>query len=107
MRTTIFILCSIILMSAVVVLNVASTLQGHHTLTRATRLSQLTKSLKLTDLVIWTESRYTRHPSQADRFSAFQDIPGALEHFPSGSFVGVPPSLEVTFEKKDNPGARQ
>ncbi|HOC42204.1 MAG TPA: hypothetical protein PKJ99_04215 [Thermoanaerobaculales bacterium] len=46
--------------------------------------------LGLTDLAIWTEARYTRHPSQADLFSPFQDFPASLEHFPAGSVVGGP-----------------
>ena len=46
--------------------------------------------LGLTDLCLFTEARYTRHPSQADRFSPFQDHPHALEHFPSGSLVAPP-----------------
>jgi len=46
--------------------------------------------LGLTDLAIWTEARYTRHPSQTDLFSPFQDLPSSLEHFPAGSVVGVP-----------------
>ncbi len=45
------------------------------------------RRLDLTDLCLFTEARYTRHPSQADRFAAFQDHPVALEHFPSGSLV--------------------
>lgn len=47
----------------------------------------LVEVLELTDLSLWTEARYTRHPSQADLFSAFQDLPSALEHFPAGSIV--------------------
>lgn len=50
-------------------------------------LTRLTRQLGLTDLAIWTEARYTRHPSQADFFSAFQNFPGALEHFPAGSVL--------------------
>ena len=49
--------------------------------------ASLVKSLGLTDLAIWTEARYTRHPSQADFFTPFQDFPSALEHFPAGSVV--------------------
>lgn len=49
---------------------------------------QLVHQLGLTDLSIWSEARYTRHPSQADYFTAFQDYPGAIEHFPAGSIVG-------------------
>lgn len=43
--------------------------------------------LGLTDLALFTEARYTRHPSQADLHSAFQDHPLAFEHFPSGSLI--------------------
>ena len=46
--------------------------------------------LGLTDLAIWTEARYTRHPSQSDRFAPFQDFPSSIEHFPAGSIVGPP-----------------
>jgi len=46
--------------------------------------------LQLTDLCLFTEARYTRHPSMADLHSAFQDHPLALEHFPSGSLVSPP-----------------
>lgn len=47
----------------------------------------LVTALELTDLAFWTEARYTRHPSQADFFSPFQDFPSALEHFPAGSIL--------------------
>ena len=48
---------------------------------------QLVSHLGLTDLAIWTEARYTRRPSQTDFFSAFQDFPGAIDHFPAGSIL--------------------
>ena len=47
----------------------------------------LVATLQLTDLSIWTEARYTRHPSQADFFSPFQDFPSSFEHFPAGSIL--------------------
>ena len=47
----------------------------------------LVSRLELTDLAIWTEARYTRHPSQTDFFSAFQDFPGSFDHFPAGSLM--------------------
>jgi hypothetical protein len=50
----------------------------------------LAARLGLTDLALFTEARYTRHPSQADMHSAFQDHPLALEHFPSGSVMPPP-----------------
>jgi hypothetical protein len=52
-------------------------------------LAKLAADLRLTDLVLCTEARYTRHPSQADRHAAFQEHPGALEHFPTGSLLTV------------------
>ncbi len=48
---------------------------------------QLVKALGITDLSLFSEARYTRHPSQADLFAPFQDFPGALEHFPTGSMI--------------------
>jgi hypothetical protein len=53
----------------------------------------LVRELGLTDLSLFTEARYTRHPSQADRHTPFQDHPGALEHFPTGSLLPLPPCL--------------
>jgi len=52
--------------------------------------SQVVRELQLTDLCLFTEARYTRHLSQADLFSPFQDHPMAFEHFPSGS-LALPP----------------
>lgn len=73
----------------------------------------LAQLLVLTDLAIWTEARYTRHPSQADFFSAFQDSPAALEHFPAGAlslpqFPAQPPitvNLAVKREAEDEPAS--
>jgi hypothetical protein len=48
---------------------------------------QLVSVLSLTDLALWTEARYTRHPSMADLFSPFQDHPAAFDHFPAGSLM--------------------
>ncbi len=67
---------------------------------------QLVKQLGLTDLSIWSEARYTRHPSQADLFTAFQDYPGAFDHFPAGSIVGpgTPQrNTSLKFQKKVTP----
>ncbi len=48
----------------------------------------------LTDLALFTEARYTRHLSQSDLHSAFQDHPFSFEHFPSGSFY-LPPQVST------------
>lgn len=47
----------------------------------------------LTDLCLFTEARYTRHPTLADLHSAFQDGPLSIEHFPAGALAGPPPAL--------------
>ena len=57
------------------------------------RRAELVKQLDLTDLSLFTEARYTRHLSQADLHTGFQDHPLALEHFPSGSLLLPPASL--------------
>jgi hypothetical protein len=54
---------------------------------------KLVGHLKITDLCLFTEARYTRHPTQSDFHAAFQDHPVALEHFPSGSLVSPPDHL--------------
>ncbi|NOY52366.1 MAG: hypothetical protein GXP58_01965 [Deltaproteobacteria bacterium] len=61
---------------------------------------ELVKTLELTDLAIWTEARYTRHPSQADCFTPFQDSPSAFEHFPAGSILapGRPADSTTTLQ---------
>lgn len=51
----------------------------------------LVRELGLSDLALFTEARYTRHPTQADRHAPFQDHPAALEHFPTGSLLLPPP----------------
>jgi len=53
----------------------------------------MVKRFELTDLCLFTEARYTRHPSMADLHTPYQDYPLSLEHFPSGSIIRVPPHL--------------
>jgi hypothetical protein len=47
---------------------------------------QVVNSLGISDLAVSTEARYTRHPAASDPVVPFMDHPGALEHFPSGSY---------------------
>jgi hypothetical protein len=49
--------------------------------------ADMVRRLDLTDLCLFTEARYTRHPTQADLHAPFQDHPMSLEHFPSGSLL--------------------
>lgn len=64
-------------------------------------MASLVGALELTDLCLFTEARYTRHLSQTDLYSAFQDHPTALEHFPTGSIAGPPVKLRRRNEKLD------
>lgn len=50
------------------------------------RMQQVVSALGFSDVVIATEARYIRHYSISDNVAPFMDHPGALEHFPSGSF---------------------
>jgi len=52
--------------------------------------AEMVERLELTDLCLFTEANYTRHLSQADLHTPFQDSPMSLEHFPSGSLVAPP-----------------
>jgi len=62
------------------------------------RKGQLVRQLGLTDLCLFTDARYCRHLSMADRNTPFQDYPMSFEHFPSGSLFAPPPHLR---EKTD------
>lgn len=72
---------------------------GHAVLTEPAREAALkekadmVKALGLTDLCLFTEASYTRHPAVADLGTAFQDHPLSLEHFPSGSIIPPPRHL--------------
>lgn len=57
---------------------------------RMTAEAELVRGAGLTDLALFTEARYARHPSLADLHTAFQDNPMSFEHFPSGVFVPRP-----------------
>ena len=69
------------------------------------RTAELVTRLRLSDVVLCTEARYTRHLTQADLHSAFQDHPVALEHFPSGSLLPPPALLLDRHEPLDREAA--
>ncbi|HCC54361.1 MAG TPA: hypothetical protein DEQ20_05485 [Desulfobulbaceae bacterium] len=54
------------------------------------KLEVVTSGLGLTDLAVATEARYTRHPAVSDAMAPFMDHPGAIEHFPTGTFWLLP-----------------
>lgn len=67
-------------------------------------LDGIVRTLKLTDMALFTDARYTRHPSQADLFSPFQDYPRSIEHFPTGTIIPPPEfnSIETIIGTGDN-----
>lgn len=72
---------------------------------RLAETARLVGRIGLTDLALFTEARYTRHPSLADLHTPFQDHPMSFEHFPSGIFVAPPTerlvSGAISTEAKD------
>jgi len=63
--------------------------------------SELVKRFELTDLCLFTEASYTRHLTQVDLNTPFQDYPVCLEHFPSGSILMPPEMLKRSYGKID------
>ena len=62
---------------------------------------EMVRRLELTDLCLFTEASYIRHLSQADLHTPFQDYPMSVEHFPSGSLLGPPPTIKKINAKLD------
>ncbi|UCF89769.1 MAG: hypothetical protein JSW39_15825 [Desulfobacterales bacterium] len=60
---------------------------------------ELVGRYELTDLCLFTDARYTRHPTMADVHTPFQDYPTSLEHFPSASILSLPPHLRPLARK--------
>jgi hypothetical protein len=93
-HSTLFFLLSGLGLLTILLLAVhAASASGTAGAARAEQL-RLARSLQLTDLCIFTEARYTRHPAMADNHAPFQEHPAALEHFPSGALL-LPPGRQV------------
>jgi hypothetical protein len=86
-RSTLFLACLALGSGLLVLSLVHASLAGRWAAPSVTQRAGLVGELGLTDLALFTEARYTRQPTQADLHSAFQDHPGALDHFPTGSLV--------------------
>jgi hypothetical protein len=74
--------------------------QAHLDMPLLNQRAEIVRVLGLTDLCLFTEARYTRHPSLADLSTPFQDHPVSLEHFPSGTIVPVPSHLIEPIREK-------
>jgi len=93
MRKSTLLILAIGLLSMLFLLSVLDASLSRQDVDSRIRLMQTqVRDYELTDLSLFTEARYTRHLSQADGFTPFQDHPMAFEHFPSGSLV-TPPAL--------------
>ncbi len=64
-------------------------------------MSEMARRLDITDLCLFAEANYTRHISQADLHTPFQDGPFSLDHFPSGAIVPPPEAIKRMNEKLD------
>ncbi|MEW8323919.1 MAG: hypothetical protein AB2688_18830 [Candidatus Thiodiazotropha taylori] len=92
-RSNTFFVCLLVLLTGFMASLVDVASESGQGLPQAPESAELVSRLGLTDLSLFTEARYTRHPSQADIHSAFQDHPVALEHFPTGSLLQPPMGL--------------
>ena len=61
------------------------------------QVTTLVRTLELTDLCLFTEARYTRHPAMADLSTPFQDYPMSMEHYPTGALMAPPSHLRQGF----------
>ena len=60
----------------------------------------LVRELGLTDLALFSEANYTRHPSLTDFSTPLQDSPMSFEHFQSGALLSPPAQIEGGHVKK-------
>lgn len=90
-KSTLFLLTMIMEVAVLALLLVHASLGEEAQRANLQEKAGVVTMLKLTDLCLFPEARYARHPSQADWHAAFQDHPLSLEHFPAGSFTAPPP----------------
>jgi hypothetical protein len=88
-----YLICLALSMAVFGLLMVHAALGGKRHMHVIRENAAMVEALGLTDLCMFTEARYTRHPAVADLNTAFQDHPASLEHFPSGSLIGPPGHL--------------
>ena len=89
-KSNAFLVSLFLLLLGFVVTLIDGGVRQHHAASKHEAGIALVRQLGLTDLALFTEARYTRHLSQADLHSAFQDHPSAFEHFPTGSLLPPP-----------------
>lgn len=95
---SLFILFNLLLL---VLVFVHSSLRQKADIINLEEMREMTRAFELTDLCLFTEANYTRHITQADLHTPFQDGPFSLEHFPSGAIVPPPETIKRMNEKLD------
>jgi hypothetical protein len=89
-RTTLFLIFLAVNMMLLGAMFFHASVRTGNDLSSLRERKEMVKRFELTDLCLFTEASYTRHLTQADLHTPFQDSPVSLEHFPSGSIV-MPP----------------
>ena len=100
-RSTLYLAVMTVAFGAVLALVLHAQIAVQRSLPALGERAEMVRHLSATDLCIFTEARYTRHPSQSDLHTAFQDHPLSLEHFPSGSLLPPPQPLKERYEPLD------
>ena len=94
-KSTVLFITQGVLLALVLALFVHAAVATRNAASRLEASLSMVARLGLTDLCLFTDARYSRHPSMADLNTAFQDYPMSFEHFPSGSLVPPPPHLRA------------
>ena len=100
-RSDAYLLCTSLSLLTLCLLLVHAVLQERADQLPLEAKSRLLRTLELTDLCLFTEASYTRHLSQADVHTPFQDYPMSLDHFPSGSIIEPPAIIRRRDAKLD------
>lgn len=100
-RSTRFLLYLLLNLFLLVLMLVHASVRNGSGLRSLNEMREMVERLEITDLCLFTEANYTRHLSQTDLFTPFQDGPSSLEHFPTGALVSPPEILKRMNEKLD------
>jgi hypothetical protein len=84
--STLFFIIISLGLAAHLAMQYAAGVQMHNLGASEKQMRLLVKRFGLSDVCIASEARYIRHLAVSDPVSPYMDHPGAIEHFPSGSF---------------------
>ncbi len=92
-KSSIFLACLALNLAALAVLSVHAIVCSREGADLFREEKQMVEDIRLTDICLFTDARYTRNPSMADIHSSFQDSPMSMDCFPSGALIVPPPHL--------------